>query len=222
MNKDQAKYGLPSSGIPILTNKFTLALDYATIVHAGQVRKGTKIPYVSHLLAVASLVLENGGDEELAIAALLHDAAEDQGGEPRLADIRVRFGERVADIVRECSDSLTVDANAKAPWGERKREYLEHLRKSTDDGYLLVSCADKLHNARAILQDFRAVGHRIWKRFTKKGDKTPEELVGLYDALAEAFQNRLPGSIANELRKTVDQLIRESRLKPDRKCEQPK
>jgi (p)ppGpp synthase/HD superfamily hydrolase len=98
MNRDQAKYGLPSSGIPILTNKFTLALDYATIVHAAQVRKGTNIPYISHLLAVASLVLENGGDESLAIAGLLHDAAEDQGGEPRLADIRVRFGERVADI----------------------------------------------------------------------------------------------------------------------------
>jgi hypothetical protein len=81
---------------------------------------------------------------------------------------------------------------------------------------LLVSCADKLHNARAILQDFRAVGHRIWKRFTKKGDKTPEGLVGLYDTLAEAFQNRLPGSIANELGKTVDQLKGESGLKPDR------
>jgi (p)ppGpp synthase/HD superfamily hydrolase len=216
MTGDQVNFGVPSIGISILTNKFTLALDYATIVHAGQVRKGTNIPYVSHLLAVASLILEYGGDEEQAIAGLLHDAAEDQGGEPRLADIRVRFGERVADIVRQCSDSLTADANAKAPWIERKRMYLEHLRQSSGHGYLLVSCADKLHNARAILQDFRTVGDRVWKRFTKKGDKTPEELVGLYDALAEALQNRLPGSIANELRATVNQLIAESGLKPDR------
>jgi (p)ppGpp synthase/HD superfamily hydrolase len=215
MKKTKAPRVLPAAGAPFLTNRFTLAFDYATVVHAGQVRKGTNIPYVSHLLAVASLVLENGGDEDAAIAALLHDAAEDQGGEPRLADIRVRFGERVADIVRQCSDSLAEDANAKAPWRERKRGYLEHLRKYADEGGLLVSCADKLHNARAMLRDYRAVGDRLWKRFTATGGKSAAEVLGYYHALAEVFRSRLRGSLADELRLTVDRLGEESGLKPD-------
>lgn len=198
-----------------LTSKFTEAVDYAVIVHAGQARKGTKIPYVSHLLAVASLVLENGGDEEMAIAALLHDAPEDQGGEPRLKDIRARFGDRVAEIVRECSDSLSTDANAKAAWKKRKMDYVKRLHQANDKGYLIVSCADKLHNARAILQDHRAVGAIVWERFTDKGNKTAREVLGYYVALSWAFETKLPGSLADELRRTVDQLTVESGLTPN-------
>jgi (p)ppGpp synthase/HD superfamily hydrolase len=200
----------------VLTSRFTDAFSYAAEAHARQERKGGHIPYVSHLMAVASHVLENGGDEDAAIAALLHDAPEDQGGEPRLAEIRKRFGDRVAGIVRECSDSLTEDPKAKAPWRDRKRAYLEHLRASSDQAYLLVSCADKLHNAQAILRDFRADGHEVWVRFTADEKKTDVEIVGFYDALAETFANRLPGPMANELQSTVKSLVAESGLTPDR------
>lgn len=204
----------------VLTSRFTAALDYVTIVHAGQERKGTNIPYVAHLLAVASLVLENGGDEDQAIAALLHDAVEDQGGEPRLADIRARFGDRIAGMVRGCTDSVSADAGAKGPWRERKRAYLEHLRGAcAGDGTMLVSCADKLHNARSILQDFRAVGEEVWERFTDNGEKSAEEILGLYDALAETFAEKSPSSLADELRVTVRQLVTESAKQPDRKWE---
>ena len=191
-------------------------MEYATIVHAAQRRKGTDIPYISHLLAVAALVLESGGDEECAIAALLHDAPEDQGGEERLEDIRVRFGERVADIVRQCSDSLTADPKAKGPWAERKAEYIAHVRASSDRGYLVVACADKLHNARAILQDHREVKGRVWERFIGNGEKTPEMILGYYEELAEAFAERLPGQLADELRLTVGELVAESGLVADR------
>jgi (p)ppGpp synthase/HD superfamily hydrolase len=206
----------------MLTNRFTLAVDYAAIVHAGQVRKGTDIPYLSHLLAVAGLVLEHGGDEDLAIAGLLHDAAEDQGGRARLADIRMRFGERVAGIVAACSDSLSADADRKAPWVERKRDYLDHLRAAADSGYLLVSCADKLHNARAIVQDLRTHGKRLWPRFTDKGDKSEAQIVGYYAALADAFDAVLPERLrplARELRLTVEQLLAESGIAPERAWE---
>jgi (p)ppGpp synthase/HD superfamily hydrolase len=147
-----------------LSDRFDRALVYATEVHAGQLRKGTQIPYIAHLLAVAGLVLEHGGDEDQAIAALLHDAAEDHGGEVRLADIRGRFGDRVEAIVRECSDALPVGAEPKKPWKERKEAYLSHLEHA-DEGVLLVSAADKLHNARAVLLDYRDVGEAVWTRF---------------------------------------------------------
>jgi (p)ppGpp synthase/HD superfamily hydrolase len=203
----------------VLTSRFTDAFSYAAEAHGRQTRKGGRIPYVSHLMAVASHVLDNGGDEDAAIAALLHDAPEDQGGEPRLADIRGRFGDRVADIVRQCSDSLAEDPKAKAPWRDRKRAYLEHLRSSSDRAYLCVSCADKLHNAQAVLRDFRAVGNEVWVRFTGDGSKTAVEIVGFYDALAETFAGRLPGPMANELQSTVRALIAESGLAPDRRWE---
>ena len=199
-----------------LTEKFGAAFEYAAIVHAAQRRKGTDIPYVSHLLGVAALVLESGGDEEAAIAALLHDAPEDQGGEARLEDIRVRFGERVADIVRQCSDSLSADAKAKGPWLDRKRDYIGHLGTSSDRGALLVACADKLHNARAILQDHRQLKGWVWERFTGNGEKTPEMILGFYGALAEAFAKRLPSRLSDELQLTVGQLVAESGLAPDR------
>src|SRR3954453_20932533 len=140
----------------ILTDRFDRALLYATHVHGGQVRKGTTTPYVAHLLAVAATVLEYGGDEDLAIAALLHDSVEDQGGKARLEDIRNRFGDQVAHVVAACSDSLadTGKGERKPAWQERKEAYIAHL-DSADDAILRVSLADKVHNARAILRDLR-------------------------------------------------------------------
>src|ERR1019366_2569770 len=176
----------------VLTDRFDRALLYATHVHGGQVRKGTSIPYVAHLLAVAATVLEYGGSEDTAIAALLHDAVEDQGGEPRLSDIRNRFGDRVADIVRSCSDSVanTSAGHAKEDWHIRKTRYVEHL-DTADQETLLVSLSDKIHNARSILRDLRKpeIGATVWERF-----KSPkEETLWNYRELANAFQRLLPG-----------------------------
>lgn len=143
----------------MLTIRYREALDYAAEVHAEQTRKGTDIPYISHLLAVSSLVLEYGGDEDQTIAALLHDAVEEQGGEARRDDIRARFGGRVADMVWACTDGLD---GQKAPWRERKEAYLAHLWEVPADARL-ISCADKLHNARSILHDYREVDRGISK-----------------------------------------------------------
>ena len=134
-----------------VTEQFVSALDYAVRLHDGQMRKGTDIPYVSHLLAVAALVMESGGDQDETIAALLHDAVEDCGGRPVLNEIRSRFGDRVADIVDGCTDAYT---EPKPPWKARKEQYLHHLEDASES-ILLVSNADKLHNARAILTDYR-------------------------------------------------------------------
>lgn len=189
----------------ILTERFDRALLYATHVHGGQVRKGTGTPYVAHLLAVAATVLEYGGDEELAIAALLHDSAEDQGGRARLADVRNRFGTRVAHVVEACSDSLanTSAGERKAHWRERKERYIRHLA-SADRDILLVSLADKVHNARAILRDLRKpdVGIAIWDRF----GRSKAETVWYYRSLAEAFRRTFPGQLADELGEIVDVL----------------
>src|SRR5262245_54661027 len=191
----------------ILTDRFDRALLYATHVHGGQVRKGTSTPYVAHLLAVAATVLEYGGDEDLAIAALLHDSAEDQGGEARLEDVRNRFGDRVAWIVQACSDSLanTAKGEPKADWLERKKAYLARLRKADDD-ILRVSLADKVHNARAILRDLRKadVGEEVWTRFTPPKEQTLQ----YYRSLADIFCERLPGPLSSELREIV-QVLRE-------------
>ena len=188
-----------------LTDRFDRALRYATHVHGGQTRKGTRTPYVAHLLAVSATVLEYGGSEDMAIAALLHDAAEDQGGEPRLSDIRNRFGNRVADIVRDCSDSL-VDTSAgekKEPWETRKKRYIEHLSR-VDEETLLVSLSDKVHNARSILRDLRnpQIGEAIWDRFKP----AKEETLWYYRELADAFRRYLPGQLAEELGEIVDVL----------------
>ena len=144
-----------------LSTRFEEALILATRLHAGQVRKGTTIPYIAHLLGVTSIVLEHGGDEEEAIAALLHDAAEDQGGKAILEDIRGRFGYGVAEIVEGCTDAWT---DPKPPWRERKQAYVAALRRASAS-VRLVSSADKLHNARAILGDYRALGEAVWERF---------------------------------------------------------
>ena len=152
--------------VTVLTDRFDRALLYATHVHGGQVRKGTSTPYIAHLLAVAATVLEYGGNEDMAIAALLHDAVEDQGGEQRLLDIRNRFGDRVADIVHGCSDTVAAPGQQKENWHIRKQGYINHLRR-VDTDTLLVSLSDKVHNARSILRDHNPqVGPTVWDRFT--------------------------------------------------------
>jgi len=182
----------------VLTDKFDRALLYATHVHGGQVRKSTTIPYVAHLLAVSATVLEYGGDEDMAIGALLHDAVEDQGGKGRLRDIRNRFGERVAGYVQACSDSLadTAAGEKKAGWNERKKKYLAHLA-DLDADTLLISLSDKVHNARSILRDLRKedIGPKVWSRFSA----SREETLWYYEKLAKSFQRLLPGQLADEL-----------------------
>ena len=163
----------------MLTERFTQAVDYAREAHASQTRKGTSVPYIAHLLGVASLVLEYGGDEDQAIAALLHDAIEDQG-EHHEAIIRRQFGDRVADIVLACTDGTQSSKAAavtledkRADWQQRKRRYLAHLSEAAGDA-LLVSACDKLHNALAILAGLRdpAIGAAVFDRFTEKRDGT--------------------------------------------------
>lgn len=175
--------------------RFETALRYALEAHRGQTRKGSDAPMAAHLLGVAALVLENDGDEDQAIAALLHDAVEDAGGRERLADIRTRFGDRVAAIVSDCTDAFT---SPKPPWIERKRRYVEHLAEAREDA-LLVSLADKLHNVRAILRDQAAVGEAVWDRFSSPA----EETLAYYEDLAEVFARRRPGPLADELARTV-------------------
>lgn len=187
----------PISGVQ-LSSRFGEALDYAFKLHNSQVRKGTGIPYVSHLMAVAAIVLENGGDEDQAIAALLHDAVEDQGGLPVLETIRARFGDRVAEIVDGCTDAYDFP---KPPWHERKQRYLEHLHKAGSD-VTLVSLADKLHNARSILFELRYMGQGIWDRF--KGGK--QGTLWYYRSLVEVFLQVLPGMLTEEFARVVAEM----------------
>jgi (p)ppGpp synthase/HD superfamily hydrolase len=183
----------------LLGERFQRALELALELHRDQVRKGPKpIPYIAHLLGVASIVLEDGGDEDEAIAALLHDGPEDQGGRATLERIRAEFGERVAAIVEGCSDTLE---QPKPPWRARKERYLAHLEEASPD-VLHVSLADKVHNARAILGDYREVGEELWSRF--RG--TREESLWYYRALAELFSRRRPGRLAEELERTVEEI----------------
>jgi (p)ppGpp synthase/HD superfamily hydrolase len=174
-----------------LSKRFDDALVYANTIHASQTRKGTEIPYMSHLMGVASLTLEHGGDEGQAIAALLHDAVEDCGGEGRLKDIRSRFGEDVAQIVEHCTDSWV---EPKPAWDERKRKYIKSLAEKPERS-LLVSLADKTHNAGAILADLHKVGDKVWDRFTASKSDT----IGYYSKLLEAFGARLAATDAAPL-----------------------
>ena len=178
-----------------LTARFEEALVYAARLHAGQLRKGTAIPYVSHLLAVAGLVLENGGVEDEAIAALLHDAVEDQGGAATREEIRRRFGESVAVIVDGCTDAETIP---KPPWRERKERYVAHIADAPAS-VRLVSASDKLHNARSILSDLRSDGEAVWQRF--KGGK--EGTLWYYRSLVEAFRAHGSSPLVDELTRTV-------------------
>jgi (p)ppGpp synthase/HD superfamily hydrolase len=181
-----------------LGRRFEQALIFANRQHAGQKKKGTGAPYISHLLSVASLVLEAGGDEDLAIAALLHDVVEDCGGAPMLKQVRRLFGRRVAHVVEGCTDT---DEQPKPPWRERKQEYLKHLRRADLD-IRLVSAADKLHNARSIVADYRVSGESIWERFAGKRAGT----LWYYRALAAEFKRRRPNVIVHELELAVREL----------------
>jgi len=168
----------------MLTYRISEALALAVQAHKKQVRKGTSIPYLAHSMAVASIALEFGADEDQAIAALLHDVLED-GGAQYGPVIKERFGERVLAIVDGCTDGLPDASGQKADWGERKRAYLAHLAKATDD-VLLVSGSDKLHNARAIVSDLLKIGPDVFNRFTAGRDGT----LWYYRSLAEIFEQR--------------------------------
>jgi (p)ppGpp synthase/HD superfamily hydrolase len=183
----------------VLTRRYADAVAYACEVHGRQVRKGTQVPYAAHLIGVSSLVLEAGADEDLAIAALLHDAAEDHGGESRLVDIEARFGARVADVVRACSDSLAADGEEKDDWETRKREHLAHLVDASADT-LMVWMADKVHNGRAIVTDLEAHGPGVLSRFHAPADR----ILWYYEEnLALAQARRVPEAVLVPLRDTV-------------------
>ncbi len=180
-----------------LTPLFAQAMTYASIAHSDQVRKGTNVPYLSHLLAVAGLVLEHGGDEDEAIAALLHDAVEDAGGQARLNNLRQRFGDRVAQIVLDCTDT---DVTPKPPWRARKETYIAHLANASLSARL-VSCCDKLHNARCIVADLRTHGDQVWTKFNGGRDGT----LWYYSTILAEYQ-RLAGCppLVEELARTVE------------------
>jgi (p)ppGpp synthase/HD superfamily hydrolase len=177
-----------------LSPKFEEALVYATCVHGGQLRKQTKIPYVAHILGVAAIALEYGATEQEAIAALLHDAVEDAGGAKRLRDIQRRFGKAVAQLVAGCTDT---DQVPKPPWLQRKKAYVARVRHAGIP-VKLVSASDKLHNARAILADYREQGDKLWGRFNGGKDGT----LWYYRALVKAFGK------ASRIRTLVEELDR--------------
>jgi (p)ppGpp synthase/HD superfamily hydrolase len=172
----------------------------------GETRKQTEIPYLSHLMSVAALVMEAGGDDVQVAAAFLHDSAEDKGGQAELDRIEAEFGPEVAAIVRDLSDSLvdTTTGQAKEAWRLRKQSYIAHLRAAPTRS-LLVSAADKLHNARCILADYRRDGAGVWDRFN---EKDPTQHLWYYRSLAEIFCDRLDSPLTEELGRTVDELAR--------------
>lgn len=184
-----------------LSGRLDDAFKYAHEVHATHLRKGTETPYLSHLMGVSSIVLDDGGTEDEAIAALLHDAAEDHGGRERLEDIRRRFGNAVATIVEDCTDSWETP---KRPWAERKRAYINHARKLPAPS-LRVSAADKVHNAYAILRDLRNTGEEVWRRFSA----TPDDVMAYYEGLVRAFREAGGGRLVDELDRIVRGIRRE-------------
>jgi GTP pyrophosphokinase len=191
---------------PLLTERFDAALHYATAHHARQLRKGTDVPYVAHLLAVASLVLEMGGSEDEAIGGLLHDVVEDGGGHAALEEITSVFGADVAAIVLANSDTIDDGTGEKPPWWERKRAYVAGIATKSPEA-LRVSLADKIHNARAILLDYRTHGDELWERFDQKQGGATRIY---YRELAAAFERErgrigtLAEPFVDELRRTVD------------------
>lgn len=190
-----------SDSIVPMTPRFAEAFLFAERLHCTQVRKKTQVPTISHLMAVAALVLENGGGEDEAMAALLHDTAEDCGGRPVLDEIRRRFGDSVASIVEGCSDTLE---SPKPRWKPRKESYLEHL-DTAPESTLLVSLADKVHNARSLAFEYRRVGDDLWQRFSASQEQT----MWYYESLLAIFRRRCPEAhrlLVNELAKALRDL----------------
>ena len=191
-----------------LAERFSRAVDYARILHIER-RKGSEIPFMAHLLGVASLVMGEAGHvpfpvtEDMVIAALLHDAVEDHGGAPRLEDIASNFGPNVARMVEGLSDTLAEDPNQKEPWEQRKKAYLERLRNEPAD-VQLISAADKLYNARTILDDYRKIGPDVWNRF-KRGRGLQ---LWYFNALLEIFNASGTNRIVEELARVVAELTR--------------
>jgi len=185
----------------ILSDRYAEAFAYALELHRNQRRIKTEIPYVAHLMAVSGLVLEHGGTEIEAIAALLHDAVEDQGGPPTLAEIKRRFGDDVAGIVEGCSDT---DVDPKPPWRKRKEDYIAHIRRAPAS-VRLVSAADKLHNARAILADYRVHGEALWSRFNGGRDGT----LWYYRALTEVYRQAKLEAAHERLAAELDRVVSE-------------
>lgn len=189
-----------------LSDRFTQAVDYARHLHIER-RKGTEIPYMAHLLGVASLVMGEAGHapvpvtEDMILAAILHDTVEDHGGSVRLDDVRHNFGANVARIVEGLSDSLSEDSNHKEDWTMRKKHYVHRLAEEPDDVHL-ISAADKLHNARAILEDFRVIGDEIWKRFRRGRDQQ----LWYFEELLRVFRGRPASRIVDELERVVAEL----------------
>src|SRR5712691_4178501 len=184
----------------MLSARFEEALVFATQLHAKQTRKGTSIPYIAHLLAVTILVLEHGANEDEAIAALLHDAIEDQGGAATREDIRRRFGDTVVAIVDGCTDA---EVMPKPPWRARKEAYIAHVREAPAS-VRLVSAADKLHNARTILADYRQLGDSLWQRFN--GGK--EGTLWYYRSMVNAFRAAGTTPLVEELDRVVSEIER--------------
>lgn len=182
----------------ILSQRFVDALTFATALHANQIRKGSGVPYISHLLGVTSIALEHGANEDEAIAALLHDAIEDQGGAATREEIRRRFGDTVTEIVNGCTDA---DTTPKPPWQERKQAYIAHI-PTASTSVRLVSAADKLHNARSILTDYHIVGEAIWERF--QGGK--QGTLWYYRSLVGAFRQAGSSPLIDELERVVLEL----------------
>lgn len=189
----------------VLTERFTDAVDYARLLHT-EYRKGTGIPYMAHLIGVAALVMGEAGGrvpvtEDMVLAALLHDAVEDHGGMPRLREIEQRFGPDVARMVAALSDTFAEDHDKKEGWEERKNNYLARLREEPDD-VLLISAADKLYNAKAILDDYREIGPKVFDRFKRGKDQQ----LWYFDELLKVFRAHPPNRIVDELERVVKEL----------------
>lgn len=187
-----------SQGESPLTERFVDALQFTFEIHKPQIRKGTGVPYISHLMAVTAMVLENGGTEDQAIAALLHDAVEDQGGLKTLLEIRRRYGVLVADLVSDLSDSAS---DPKPPWRMRKEAYINHLPNANPKSHL-ISISDKLHNARSLITDYQREGDSIWLRF----NAPKKEILWYYSTLVDYFSEHASGPLVEELEKAVSQL----------------
>jgi (p)ppGpp synthase/HD superfamily hydrolase len=186
---------------PPLTRRFAAAFALAWAVHGDQFRKKTGIPYMAHVMSVSALAMEHGADEDVAIAALLHDTVEDsEDGAATHSVIEDQFGDRVARIVMACSDAVAVPGQPKPDWHERKERYLQHLDADADEDVLLVSACDKVHNSSAILEDLRTEGDVVWERFTVTD---PKQQLWYYTSVAEILQRRLPGPLTDELGRIV-------------------